>query len=317
MTDSLPTTLPDPIPGFARERLIELAENEPMARHVSMGVGGPARWLLVAHDRTGLTGSIKALRAAGIPWMVLGGGSNTIFGDAGFAGVVVRLGRDFRVIRVIESGPGANELTAGAGANLSAVMNAAKRAGLAGLEWAAGVPGTLGGALAGNSGTPAGDACSAAEQVEILGEDGAPAFLERGQFTFGYRRCSLAGQVILGATLRLAPDAAEAIGARIEAGLAKRRAQPLGQRSSGCIFKNPPGDSAGRLIDAAGLKGLSVGGARIAAEHANFIVCDGSATAADVVALAAETRRRVRDRWGVKLELEVRLVGLDSRERID
>jgi UDP-N-acetylmuramate dehydrogenase len=314
MSRSHALTLPEPIAALAGAGELECLPDEPLARHVSMGVGGPARWLLTVQTTTALQPVLQSLNDARIPWMILGGGSNTFFVDKGYPGAVIQLGRAFRAI---EPGPGPHRLTAGAGSNLSAVMNAAKRAGLAGMEWAAGVPGALGGALAGNAGTPAGDACTDVESVDVLDDAGRPQTLRQGDFHYGYRTSELSRFTILGATYRLRPDDPAAIQRRIDAGLAKRRTQPLGQRCSGCMFKNPPGDAAGRLIDAAGLKGLAVGGARVAAEHANFIVNEGGATAADIMALVGQVRRRVEQASGVKLELEIRLVDLDSADRID
>lgn len=299
------TSLPAPLPQLAAGGALEVLPDEPLARHISMGVGGPARWLVVAHDRDALAAIPPALDAAGIPWFVLGGGSNTIFADEGYPGVIIKLGRGFRTI---ETGPGPNELTAGAAANLSAVMNASRRAGLAGLEWAAGVPGTLGGALAGNAGTATGDACTRVARVEVLDRTGTFRILQQGDFTFQYRSSSLRETIVLSATYALTPDDPKTIRRRIDAGLAKRREQPLGKRCSGCMFKNPAGDAAGRLIDAAGLKGLTVGGARVSTEHANFIINEGQATAGDILALCEEVRRRVRERWGVDLELEIRMI---------
>jgi UDP-N-acetylmuramate dehydrogenase len=297
--------LPPMIGELARAGAVEVIEHEPLARHVSMGVGGPARWLVTVQTREALGPALEALRNSAVPWILLGGGSNTFFADEGYGGAVVKLGRAFRSI---EPGPGPHQLTAGAGAILSAVMNAAKRASLAGLEWAAGVPGTLGGALVGNAGTALSDACTALDRVEVIDAQGRCRTLHQGEFAFGYRHSSLGEHVILAATYNLRPDDPQAIQARIDAGLAKRREQPLGQRCSGCMFKNPPGDAAGRLIDAAGLKGLAIGGASVAHEHANFIVNDGTATAADIMALVDQVRRRVQERWGVMLELEIRMV---------
>ena len=302
-------TQPEPIESIATIPGVQIREREPMAQHVSMGVGGPARWFVVIEEMDALEPVCAALRAGELPWMVLGGGSNTIFADEGYEGVVLSLGRGFRAIN---EGPGPHQLTAGAAAPLSAIMNFARRAGLTGMEWAAGVPGVLGGALAGNAGTALGDTCSSVEAVEVIDATGRRLQRNRGSFDYGYRHSDLCHDVILGATLGLRPDDPAAIQQRVEAGLAKRREQPLGKRSSGCMFKNPPGDSAGRLIDRAGLKGLRIGGAEVAAEHANFVINDGTATARDVRELTQTIRRRVRERWGVKLELEIRIVMLDS-----
>lgn len=298
MTDS-PTTSMDSIAG------ITILRDEPLARHTTMGVGGPARFFVTVDEVEALAPCLAALREDALPWMMLGGGSNTIFTDAGWPGAILMLGKGFRKIARVS---GTDRITAGAAAQLTAVMNFAKREGLAGLEWAAGVPGQLGGALAGNAGTPAGDIGSAVESVEVIGRDGARQTLRRGQIQFGYRHSSLRGWIILAATLNLIPDAPEAIQARIDAALAKRMRQPVGQRSSGCMFKNPAGSAAGKLIDEAGLKGLRVGGARVSEQHANFMINDGTATAADIEKLIELVRERVKARTGVGLEAEVRLI---------
>jgi UDP-N-acetylmuramate dehydrogenase len=293
---------------------IRLDENEPLAGHITMGVGGPARWLAQAESPEALEGLLALLRESGWPWMMLGGGSNTVFTDAGFPGVVVTLGREFR--RIAE-GPGPGQLTAGAAASLSSVTNAAKRAGLTGLEWAAGVPGTLGGALAGNAGTAAGDICSLAEAVDVIDAAGRRLTRRRGAFDFGYRTSALAGDTILRAALALTPGDPVEIQQRTEQALGKRWTQPVGLRCSGCAFKNPPGDHAGRLIDQAGLKGLRVGGAYVSPEHANFIINDGTATAGDIQALTARIREEIRRRHGIELESEIRMVGLDPPSALD
>lgn len=299
----------EPASEFERALLalpgVKVLRNEPLADHVSMGVGGPARWFAEAADREALRGLLALLRGGTTPWSMLGGGSNTLFGDAGFEGVIVHLGRGFRTI---EPGPDAETVRAGAGANVSAVMNFAKRRGLAGAEFFAGIPGTLGGALAGNAGAGGEDACSIADEVEVIDSEGRETVRKRGEFQFAYRFSQLRDDVILGATLRLRADSMEAIEARIQKHLSKRWEQPVGERSSGCMFKNPPGDFAGRLIDQAGLKGLRIGGMRVSEEHANFMINDGSGTAAEIEQLIGEVRRRVMEKAGVELDGEVRFL---------
>lgn len=284
---------------------VRVLRDEPLARHTTMGVGGPARFFVTVEDSAGLQQVIDVLRAGGVAWMILGGGSNTIFTDAGWPGVIVTLGRGFRKLARVE---GTNRIKAGAAAPLSAVMNFAKREGLAGLEWAAGVPGQLGGALAGNAGTPAGEICAAVEAVEAIGYDGTRRTLARGEFAYGYRFSSLRDWIICEATLALEQDSPEAIQARIDKALAKRMEQPIGQRCSGCMFKNPAAAPAGKLIDEAGLKGLKIGGARVSELHGNFIINDGSARAADIEKLVETVREAVQRKSGIELELEIKLI---------
>jgi UDP-N-acetylmuramate dehydrogenase len=236
---------------------------------------------------------------------MLGGGSNTLFTDAGFRGAVVRLTGEFRSI---ESGPEPETIRAGAGAVLGAVMKFAQRHNLAGLEFGVGIPGCLGGALAGNAGAGGEDICSLADSVDVLDDKGAIVRLKRGEFSYGYRDSELRARVILGAVLHLCPDTPANIKARIDRHLSKRWEQPVGERSSGCMFKNPPGDFAGRLIDAAGLKGVRVGGVRVSEKHANFMVNDGSAQSAEIERLMGLVRDTVRERTGIDLEPEVRIM---------
>lgn len=285
---------------------IAVRHDEPLAPHTSMGVGGPARWFIEVEERGALAHLLALLGEAGVAWTMLGGGSNTLFEDRGFEGAVVHLGKGFRFI---EADPAQPELIhTGSGALLSAAMNFAKRRGLSGLEFGAGIPGTLGGALAGNSGAGGADICSLAESVEVLDEDGAERTLARGEFGFSYRKSGLAGRIILAARLRLAPASREEIETAIQAHLAKRMEQPIGDRSSGCMFKNPPGEYAGRLIDAAGLKGLQVGGISVSNTHANFMINEGGGTAQEIRQLMEEVRRRVQEESGFELEAEVRWV---------
>ena len=301
--------LPPSLAGLADLPGLRVSAGAPLAAHTTMGLGGNARFLAVADDPAALPAALGILRACGLPWMVLGGGSNSIFTDAGYDGVIVKLGRGFRAMR---RGPGENQVTAGAAAPLSAVMNFARRESLAGLVGAAGAPGARGGAIAANAGAGPGDTCSLVDSVDLIDAGGHPRTLARGGFDFHYRWCELRAHVILGATLGLCPDDPAAIRTRIDAALAKRHEQPIGERCSGCMFKNPPGDYAGRLIDAAGLKGLRVGGASVSPTHANFMVNEGGASAADIEALVGQVRGRVRDRFGVELELEIRFIPPDA-----
>ncbi|MCE5228287.1 UDP-N-acetylmuramate dehydrogenase [bacterium] len=284
---------------------VSLLCDEPLAKHTTMGVGGAARFFLTIDEPPALEAAIAKLNRCGLPWMILGGGSNTIFGDGGWPGVMVALGKGFRKIERI---PGKNRISAGAAAQLSAVMNFAKREGLAGLEWAAGVPGQLGGALAGNAGTPAGEICASLEAADVIDRNGIRKTFRHDEIQHGYRFSSLRDWIIVGATLELTPDSPDEIQKRIDAALAKRMEQPVGQRTSGCMFKNPPGNAAGRLIDQTGLKGLRIGGARVSEQHANFMINDGTATASDIEKLIAQVRETVEARHGIRLELEIKLI---------
>jgi len=283
-----------------------LRASEPLARHTSYRIGGPAD-LLVRPDSTDELGVVLREAAAhDVRVTLLGGGSNMLVGDGGIRGVVVKLGRGFR--RVEWHADGAR---AGAAVQLGRLARDSVARGLAGLEHAEGIPGTVGGALYMNAGAYGGEVAGIADAVEGLDGVGNPRTLGREALPFSYRRAHLPpGFVVTAVAFKLRPDDVEAVRARFEDARARRLAsQPQGQPSAGSIFKNPLGDHAGRLIEVAGLKGWRVGGARFSDRHANFIVNDGRARAADVQALMAIAQRAVWERSGVWLEPEVRLVG--------
>jgi UDP-N-acetylmuramate dehydrogenase len=229
-----------------------------------------------------------------------------LVGDGGVRGIVVKLGRGFR--RVAWAPPC---VEAGAAVQIGRLARESAQRGLAGLEYAEGIPGTVGGALFMNAGAYGGDVAATVDEVEGVDAAGTLDRLPRAALRFAYRRTALpAGFVVTAVRFRLRSEDASAVGARLEAARAKRTAsQPHGAANAGSIFKNPPGDFAGRLVERAGLKGRRIGRARISPEHGNFIVNDGEARAGDVQALMQEAQRVVWERNGVWLEPEVRLVG--------
>jgi UDP-N-acetylmuramate dehydrogenase len=279
---------------------------ETLARHTSFRIGGPADVLVQPATVAELAAVVRAAAAGGVPLTVLGAGSNLLVGDGGIRGVVVKLGAGFR--RVVWTATG---VTAGAALQVGKLARAAAARGLGGLEFAEGIPGTVGGALFMNAGAYGGEMGPVVTAVEGVTADGGIETLDGAQLVFRYRRVALPpGFLVTGVSFALTPAAPEVLASRLGA-LRDRRmgSQPQGFANAGSIFKNPPGDHAGRLIEAAGLKGYRVGGAHISERHANFIVNDGGARASDVQALMAEAQRAVWEWSGVWLEPEIRLVG--------
>ncbi len=281
------------------------AFDEPLARATSLRVGGPADALVRVDDGAELAAVLRLCSAHSTPVLVLGAGFNTLVRDGGFRGVAVRLG-GFREIS--QDGP---VLRAGAGATHTQVTRAAAEAGLAGLEFAIGIPGTVGGWVAMNAGTREREMRDVLARVEWVTREGEPQAADRDALVFEYRHTRLPeGSVVTGARFALRPDDPERIRGRMREQMEARRAsQPVDQPSCGSVFKNPPGDHAGRLIEASGLKGQRAGEAAISDLHANFIVTRPGARAADVLELIELARERVRERTGIELETEARIVG--------
>ncbi|MDA0351290.1 MAG: UDP-N-acetylmuramate dehydrogenase [Chloroflexi bacterium] len=290
-------TLPEAPPDLALRR------DEPLARHTYLRLGGPAAYFGEPTDLEALRRIAAWAATAELPLRVLGGGSNTLIAEAGVTAVVLSL----RAACGNVAFEGAR-VTAGSGVMLPALARAAAAHDLGGLEFAIGIPGTVGGALQSNAGIGDGrDIGGLVEAVDIL-EGGAVRSLGRDQLEFGYRTTSLrgSGAIVLAATLRLeARPRAECEAEMTRLLDARQASQPTAERNAGSIFRNPDGDHAGRLIEAAGCKGLTVGGARVSELHANFIVHDGTAIAADVAALMLAVRTRVAEDSGVTLAPEV------------
>lgn len=279
--------------------------NEPLSRHTTWGIGGPADFFIEVQNRKGLAQLLDWAKERNVPLFPIGQGSNLLVSDKGLRGAVVRLRGEFEEMRF--DGP---LVEAGAGVMLPPLARAAAERGLSGAEPFVGIPGTVGGALMTNAGTPEGDIGRLVEAVEILDESGEIKRLEKKDVAFSYRHSSLAGAFVLSATLRLTPGVAAEIAARTEAQKTRRaERQPLGTKNCGSVFKNPPDDHAARLIEAAGLKGRVQGGARISPKHANFIENTGGATAEDVRALIDAAKTAVKEKFNVTLELEVWPVG--------
>lgn len=282
---------------------VALLREEPLARHTYMRVGGPAEYFATPESLEELTALIGWARSSGLRVRPLGGGSNIVVSDAGVRGLVVSLRRACGRLRFEGT-----LLHAGAGVMLPALARAAADHDLGGLEFAIGIPGCVGGALQSNAGIGDGrDIGQLVEAVDVL--DGSSLrTLSSHELTFAYRTSSLRGSglLVLEAALRLTPRARADIDNEMRRLLGARQAsQPTAEPNAGSMFRNPPGDFAGRVIEAAGCKGLEVGSARVSPLHANFIVHDGQASAADVASLMAVVQERVRAQLGIELVPEV------------
>lgn len=288
----------------------------PLAAWSTLRIGGPARALLEPDSGEAVRRLVAACNEAGIPWLVIGGGTNLLVADAGFPGVVLVLGRDFAGIS--ESGidrDGRSLVEVEAGCSLARLLGWSQRRGLGGLEFSAGIPGSVGGAVVMNAGAWGREIKDVLAGLRLLLADGAIERRERPALAFAYRRWSgPAGALVLGATFALTPAEPAVIREVCRRHLLARRGkQPRGVASAGSFFKNPPGDYAGRLIEAAGLKGLSVGGARVSEVHANFLVNSGGATAAEMLALMRLVQEKVLAMSGIALEPEVRIIDQAGR----
>ncbi|WP_304426068.1 UDP-N-acetylmuramate dehydrogenase [uncultured Adlercreutzia sp.] len=283
-----------------------LRADEPLSAHTTFRIGGPAQWLALPRTEDEVAAVAGACRAAGVAWRVLGAGSNVLAPDEGLPGVTIKLAGNFAAIEKLPGGL----LRVQAGATDADVAAFARDAGLAGFEFACGIPGTIGGAAYMNAGAYGGQFSDVCTGVRCLTGNGEVREVPAAEAAWGYResRMMREGWVVLAATLQLEADSPAAIGARMD-DLTRRREekQPLDLPSCGSAFKRPEGHFAGKLIQDAGLQGLSVGGAQVSEKHAGFIVNTGGATAADVFALIAEVQARVLADSGVSLEPEVRL----------
>jgi UDP-N-acetylmuramate dehydrogenase len=285
-----------------------LLRDEPLAKYTAARLGGPADWVYIARESNeALVEVVSAAWAAGVPTRVLGGGANVLVADRGFRGLVVIN----RLDTVTFTG---EQVEASAGASLTTLARRAAARGLAGLEWAASVPGTVGGAVVNNAGAHGADMASNVIAVELIDAANGRAVLTQPDLAYGYRTSSLKARadrhfLVLSAILALKQDDPAAVAARIDANIAyRKRTQPPGA-SLGSIFKNPPGDYAGRLIEACRLKGYTIGGAQISPVHANFFINLGAATAADYRALIEHARAVVAREQGIELETEIELLG--------
>jgi UDP-N-acetylmuramate dehydrogenase len=296
----------------------EFLSGEPLGRHCSFRIGGPADMFFVPAGRDDFLAAWKALKSAGVQSMVIGNGTNVLFGDAGVRGAVVRLRGGFDSLRILDRDEAKNVviLEVGAAVPLARLHLFASKKGFLGTEFTFGIPGTVGGAVVCNAGTRLGTMGGIASEIEVAGPDGKARWIGAAGAGFGYRTCALpTGSAVLGARLNLSIGGREVATTDVrELKAYRKKCQPLGRPSAGSVFRNPERDFAGRLIEAAGLKGLRLGDAEVSPVHANFIVNRGRATAAQVKRLMEIVGAEVERTQGVRLEPEIRLLGDFSEE---
>jgi len=283
--------------------------NCPMDQYTTFRVGGKAEAVCFPSELTLLLQTVSYIHNEEIPYLIVGKGSNLLVRDGGIEGVVIILKGRLAVVEKpsVED----NILLAGGGLAIVELLSYCGLEGFAGLEFLAGIPGSVGGAVFMNAGAFGKEVGDMVEEVRIVSGRGEPAVMPGSQLAFSYRKTSISeGTVIYGVKFKLDKDHKDKISGRIVDYLKKRKqGQPLDLPSGGSVFRNPPGDYAGRLIERAGLKGTRIGGAMISPKHANFIVNTGNAKAADIVALMNLARDKVREETGIILETEIKVVG--------
>lgn len=280
--------------------------DEPLAPVTSFHIGGPAELLLIPAEVEDIRNGLRYANEHGRPWRVLGNGTNILIPDDGLPGLTIKLWHTLNEI-TIEG----DRLRAQAGADMLTVALRAGEAGLAGLEWGCGIPGTVGGAVFMNAGVPGAEIKDSLETATVIAADGSRHTYSAAEMGFAYRtsRIQTEGGIVVEAVFALRKEAVEAVFERMNEHLNKRRgSQPIHQPNCGSVFRNPPGDYAGRLIEAAGLKGFRVGGVQVSEQHANFIVNTGGGRAEDVKRLVARIRGAVKERFDIELVPELRMI---------
>lgn len=285
----------------------DILPEEPMCRHTTFRVGGPAQCLVRISSMEQLKRIVPYLRQIEVPFFILGNGSNLLVGDKGYSGIILQISDRMNEVTVED-----DRIRVQAGALLSQVSKAALEHGLTGLEFASGIPGTIGGGVVMNAGAYGGEMKQVVERVTVMDKQGETLELLAEDMEFGYRTSVIKNRpfIVLEVCLKLCRGDKEEISLKMEE-LARRRRekQPLEFASAGSTFKRPDGYFAGKLIMDAGLRGYSIGGARVAEKHCGFVVNTGKATAADVAEVIQEVRDRVKDKFGVTLEPEVIFLG--------
>lgn len=295
----------------------EVKFNEPLSGHTSLRIGGPAQVLVFPEDVVSLKNVLIMAKEQGIQVFIIGAGTNLLVRDSGIKGIVISL-KELRKIAVIQPQRrktllGSTEsvtLFVEAGVPLRELINFTKENGYSGIEELAGIPGTLGGAIYMNAGSFGREIKDVLAGIAVMNMDGKITVLEKGELKFSYRGCSIPeDSVILSANIVLKKDSPQDVGKHIKGFLGKRmNTQPVGEHSAGCVFKNPEGDSAGRLIDMAGCKGMRIGDVEVSSLHGNFFINRGRATSEDFIKLMEAVLAKVKEHSGIALEPEIRII---------
>lgn len=291
----------------------QIFKNEPMKLHTTFKVGGPADVFVRPNCVEQVKEIIELAREQGVPVYIMGNGSNLLVGDKGYRGVIIQIYKNMNQVTVKD-----NEITAQAGALLSTIARLALEQELGGFEFASGIPGTLGGAVTMNAGAYGGEIKQVLKSAIILTKEGEIRHLTTEELKLGYRKSVIIDEdyIVLEAVLALKKDSREAILEKMnEYALARRTKQPLEFPSAGSTFKRPVGYFAGKLIDDAGLRGFSYGGAQVSEKHCGFVINKGDATAKDIVTLMKMVNEKVKEQFDVSLEPEVKMIGDFTEER--
>jgi len=282
----------------------------PMKNHTSLAIGGPADVMVSPSDPMSLKNIVLMLRKKNIPFLPLGGGTNILVKDSGLDGVVINF-KAFRMMQVIREEDKDVELFVEAGVPLQMLVNFCKEKGYSGIEGLTGIPGTFGGAICGNAGSYGCEIKDVVKSVVIMSSDGKLDRFDAGDLGFGYRRSGIKpADIVLNANILLHKDDKDLVAGRAQKYLAeKMKTQPISARSAGCVFKNPEGGSAGKMLDEAGCKGMKAGNIEVSSLHANFFVNSGNGTASDYIRLMHEVSLIVEKKFGVVLEPEIRVIG--------
>jgi UDP-N-acetylmuramate dehydrogenase len=283
---------------------------EPMMKHTSLRIGGPADLFVVPRDFPSLKNILVILKKRRIPFLALGSGTNILVRDGGIEGVVISL-KCFKKIEIISEDEINVNVYVEAGTPLQRLVNFSKEKGYSGIDGLAGIPGSVGGAICGNAGAFGYEMKDVLISASIMDDKGRIKSLKTEDIDFGYRRSRISStELLLSAEIILKKDKKEHVSAKIEDFLKRKwESQPFSEPSAGCVFKNPPGLSAGKLIDEAGCKGMRIGDVEVSSIHANFFINKGKAKASDFIRLIVDVAHRVKKRFGVILEPEIRIAG--------